>query len=272
MSAGLFVGIDVGSSATKCIVLDVQNTLLGEHVAPSGFDYAQAAETTLTRALLDAESSSDDIAYCVATGYGRQSVPTADRCVTEITCHARGAREWYPKVRNIIDVGGQDTKIIRLSEQGKMADYRMNAKCAAGTGTFLESIALKLGVTLLELDKMAMKSTKDTLINSYCTVFTATEVIERIKEGQRCEDIAMGLFRSIAMRVMEMMPARDGVVAATGGVAAHCRALVRALEEVLETTVLLPSMPQHAGAYGAALIALESAQSAMDRRNHVAQG
>jgi predicted CoA-substrate-specific enzyme activase len=272
MSAPIFVGIDVGSSATKCIGLDAQNTLLGDHVAPSGFDYARSAETTLARALFDAESTSDDIAYCVATGYGRQSVPEADRRVTEITCHARGAREWYPTVRNIIDVGGQDTKIIHLSEQGKMADYRMNAKCAAGTGTFLESIALKLGVTLSELDELAMASTNDTMMNSYCTVFTGTEVIERVKEGQPREDIAMGLFRSIAMRVMEMMSARDGTVAATGGVAAHCRALVRGLEEVLETEVLLPPMPQHAGAYGAALIASESARSAADWRDHVAQG
>ena len=153
-----------------------------------------------------------------------------------------------------------------------MADYRMNAKCAAGTGTFLESIALKLGVTLLELDEMAMESTDDTIINSYCTVFTGTEVIERVKAGQRREDIAMGLFRSIAMWVSEMMPYRDGAVAATGGVAAHCRALVRGLEEVLEMEVLLPPMPQHAGAYGAALIASESVRSTTDRRNHVAQG
>src|SRR3972149_5906821 len=125
----------------------------------------------------------------------------------------------------------------------------MNANIAACAGTFLEFIALKLGVTLDQLDELAMKSSADTVMNSYCTVFTGTEVIERIKEGQAAEDISMGLFRSIATRVSEMMSARDGAVSATGGVAAHCRALIRALEEVLETEVSLPPLPQHAGAY-----------------------
>lgn len=258
MSAPLFVGIDVGSSATKCIVLDSQNSLLGEHVVSSGFDYSQAAEMALARALVAAEGSREDVAYCVSTGYGRKCVSIANRQVTEITCHARGAREWYPGVRNVVDVGGQDTKIIRLTEQGRMTDYRMNAKCAAGTGTFLDSIAIKLGVTLAELDELAMKSTADTVMNSYCTVFTGTEVIERVKDGQPREDISMGLFRSIAMRISEMLSARDDAIALTGGVAAYCRALVRAVEEVMEVEVLLPPMPQHAGAYGAALIALES--------------
>lgn len=272
MSVPLFVGIDVGSSATKCVVLDAQLTIMAEHVAPSGFDYAKAAEVTLAEALTGANGSAGDVEYSVATGYGRQSVPLADRCVTEITCHARGAREWYPNVRNIIDVGGQDTKIIRLGEGGLMADFKMNAKCAAGTGTFLESIALKLGVTLSKLDAMALESTTNTVLNSYCTVFAGTEVIERVKKGEPCEDIAMGLFRSIALRVSEMLPDRDGAIAATGGVAAHCKALLRGLEEVLGVAVLLPPMPQHAGAFGAALIASEHAPAATDRRDHVAQG
>lgn len=272
MNGPFFVGLDVGSSATKCVLLDEGGSLIGHHVVASGFDYAESAEAALAQALLQAAVTREGIAGCVSTGYGRQSIPLADRQVTEITCHARGAREWYPQVRNIIDIGGQDTKIIRLTDEGKLADYRMNAKCAAGTGTFLESIALKLGVTMEQLDELAMKSRADTVINSYCTVFTGTEVIERIKEGQAREDISMGLYRSIATRVSEMMAARDGPVSATGGVAAHSRALIRALEEVLETDVLLPPMPQHAGAYGAALIALESAQVERSSANHVAQG
>ena len=152
MKAGLFVGIDAGSSATKCVVVDRQGALVGKHVVASGFDFAEAAAETLRRALLEAEGEPEDIARCVATGYGRESVPRADRVVTEITCHARGAREWYPQVRSVIDIGGQDTKVIHLAADGRMADYRMNAKCAAGTGTFLESIALKLGVPLREID------------------------------------------------------------------------------------------------------------------------
>jgi predicted CoA-substrate-specific enzyme activase len=161
-------------------------------------------------------------------------------------------------VRTIIDIGGQDTKVIRVDTHGQLADYRMNAKCAAGTGTFLESIALKLGKSLRQLDELAMQSREHTVINSYCTVFAGTEVLECIKAGKRPEDIAMGLFRSIASRLFEMIASRDGPIAATGGVVAHCQAMHRALAEVLETEVLLPPLPQYAGAYGAALMARET--------------
>ncbi len=270
MSAPLFVGIDVGSSATKCVVLNDTRALVGHHVVTSGFDYVEAAETALQHSLLQAEGVKKDVAYCVSTGYGRERVAWADGHVTEITCHARGAKEWYPEVRGIIDIGGQDTKVIRLSEEGRMVDYRMNAKCAAGTGTFLESTAHKLGLSLGELDGLAMESKAHAVVNSYCTVFAGTEVIERIKEGQRLDDIAMGLFRSIASRVAEMLAVRDGALAATGGVAAHCGALIRALEEVLETQVWLPPMPQHAGAYGAALLAAETNVAERSSARHVA--
>jgi len=258
MSGRLYIGIDAGSSATKCVVLDENRRIVGHAVVPSGFDYGEAAEKALSESLTAANATRDNIAGCVSTGYGRDHVAPADRKVTEITSHARGAREWCPEVRSIIDIGGQDTKVIRIGADGRMADYRMNAKCAAGTGTFLESIALKLGLPLSELDALAMQSKSETSINSYCTVFAGTEVIERIKEGQAREDISMGLFRSIATRVFEMLSARNGMVGATGGVVAHCRAMVRALNEVLDTEVRLPPMPQLAGAYGAALIAMES--------------
>lgn len=266
MSQRLYVGIDAGSSATKCVVLDADGELLGAHVTPSRFDFAESAETALGRALFEAEGERSDIAMCVATGYGRDSVARADRRVTEITCHARGARQWYPQVRSIIDIGGQDTKVIHVSADGRLADYRMNAKCAAGTGAFLESMAFKLGMPLSEMDDLALHCTSDAMINSYCTVFAGTEVIERIKAGQRREDICMGLFRSIASRVVEMLSYRDGQIAVTGGVVAHCRAMLRALEETLETEVLLPPLPQHAGAYGAAMLATSGADSGMAAR------
>ncbi len=252
MSAPLYVGIDAGSSATKCVALDASGGFVGSSVVPSGFDYTGAAEA----ALAGAGIAPDRIARCVATGYGRERVPWAMRRITEITCHARGAYQWYPQVRSIIDIGGQDTKVIRLNAHGRTADYRMNAKCAAGTGTFLESIAVRLALPLSAIDELAVRSTARLTLNSYCTVFTSTEVLERIKDGQPRQDIAMGLFRAIASRVVEMMATRDGPVAATGGVVTHCAAMVKALEEALQTRVLLPPMPQHAGAYGAALLAL----------------
>jgi predicted CoA-substrate-specific enzyme activase len=267
MNGPWYVGIDAGSSATKGVVIDSAGNLVGHHVVVSGFDYAEASEKVLESSLSAAGGSREAVEYCVSTGYGRASVSFADRRVTEITCHARGARQWYPQVRSIIDIGGQDTKVIRISAQGHMADYRMNAKCAAGTGTFLESIAHKLGMTLAEVDELAMRSSADMVVNSFCTVFAGTEVLERIKEGQPREDISMGLFRSIASRVSEMLSSRDGAVGATGGVVAHCRAMVRALEEILETEVLTPPLPQHAGAYGAALLARESAPVGSENRS-----
>jgi (R)-2-hydroxyacyl-CoA dehydratese activating ATPase len=258
MSDPLYVGVDVGSSATKCVVLDAGGVLVGHHVVASGFDYDTSIAAVLEHSLAMAGGSRKDIVHCVATGYGRQRVRMADRFVTEITCHARGARGWDGRVRTIIDIGGQDTKVIRIDEAGRMIDYRMNSKCAAGTGAFLESTAVKLGLKVGELDALAMKSSSPVVINSYCTVFTGTEVIERIKEGEPPEDISMGLFRSIATRVTEMIPTRGDAIGATGGVVCHCRAMVRALEDALDSDIHLSSMPQHAGAYGAALLALET--------------
>lgn len=267
MSGRVYVGIDAGSSATKCVVLragpGARDDAVGHAVVPSGFDYTRAARHVLEEALAAAETTEHEISACVATGYGRSSVQLLDsvhlRRLTEITCHARGAREWYPTVRHVIDIGGQDTKVIRLDDRGRMADYRMNAKCAAGTGTFLESIAVRLGLPLSEIDALAMQSTVPLTLNSYCTVFTSTEVLERIKAGDAKEDIAMGMFRAIASRVVEMLSTggRDAPVAATGGVVTHCRAMQRALEELLETHVYRPPLPQHAGAFGAALLARE---------------
>jgi predicted CoA-substrate-specific enzyme activase len=261
MSRPLYVGIDAGSSATKCVVVGAEGNVLAHAVVPSGFDYREAAESSLRDALAKLGGQDSDIACCVSTGYGREQVALANRHMTEITCHARGAREWSPELRHIIDIGGQDTKVILINSRGKMADYRMNAKCAAGTGTFLESIALKLGMPLSKIDELAMQSDEKTVVNSYCTVFAGTEVIERVKAGQPKEDISMGLFRSIATRVFEMMSSRNGPIGATGGVVAHCRAMVRALEEVFAMPIVLPPLPQHAGAFGAALLALESSKT-----------
>lgn len=255
---GFYVGIDAGSSATKCAVIDCHGNLVGSSAVASGFDYKVAAKRSLEAALREAAITWDAVEGAISTGYGREHVEFAGRVLTEITCHARGARQWNPDVRTIVDIGGQDTKVIRINDIGQLVDYRMNAKCAAGTGTFLESIALKLGMSLAALDRLAMESSSETRINSYCTVFAATEVLERIKAGDPAPDIAMGLFRSIASRTFEMMTSPgQGRVAGTGGVVAYCRSMVRALGELLHDEVMLPPAPQFAGAYGAALEAKE---------------
>ncbi len=262
----LYIGIDAGSSATKCVAIDGTGELLGYAVTPSGFDFALSAQVVLDQTLESCDAISSDVIDCVSTGYGRENVECAQKHVTEITCHARGAREWYPGVRNIIDIGGQDTKVIRLTADGQMEDYKMNAKCAAGTGTFLESIAQKLGCTLLELDELAMQATGDFVINSYCTVFAGTEVIECVKAGNPPEEIAMGLFRSISNRILEMIPAQSDSIAATGGVVAHCRAMRHAMEQRLSASIQLPPKPQLAGAFGAALLALERQKGGVSGR------
>ncbi|MBL1218371.1 MAG: ATPase [Planctomycetes bacterium] len=255
---GFYVGVDAGSSATKCAVIDWHGNLVGCSAVPSGFDYAVASERCLEEALGEAVITWDAVEGSISTGYGREHVKFAGRYLTEITCHARGARQWNPDIRTIVDIGGQDTKVIRINDHGQLVDYRMNAKCAAGTGTFLESIALKLGMSLTALDSLAMESTAKTTINSYCTVFASTEVLERIKAGDPAPDIAMGLFRSIASRTFEMMTSPgQGRVAGTGGVVAYCRSMVRALGELLQDEVIIPPAPQFAGAYGAALEAKE---------------
>jgi len=258
MTTPLYVGIDAGSSATKCVILNEQSQLVSHQVASSGFNYQTSAHHVLTNALNNIDADMNRVKNCISTGYGKEHVDIASKHVTEITCHARGARQWYPEVRNIIDIGGQDTKVICLNSIGQMIDYRMNAKCAAGTGTFLESISLRLGIPLSEIDTLAMQSVQPATINSYCTVFAGTEVIERIKAGDPAKDIAMGLFQSIAKRIMEMLPSTCGPVAATGGVVAHCKAMIRAIEEVTKTPVFLPPLPQFAGAFGAALIAMNA--------------
>jgi len=259
-----FVGIDAGSSDTKCVIIDDQGEILAHSVRSSGFNFADSAERALYVALHDLKTDRSRIARCVSTGYGRASVAGAHRQVTEITCHAHGAKRCYPRVRHIIDIGGQDTKIMHLDGNGQLLDFRMNAKCAAGTGTFLESIAVKLGRTLSEIDALALRSKRELTLNSYCTVFAGTEVIECVKAGQAAEDIAMGLFRSIASRIREMIPNASDSIVATGGVVAHCKSMVNALEIVLGAPIELPPLPQHAGAYGAALLALQSVDDGAD--------
>ena len=133
MNCALYVGIDAGSSNTKCVVLDQHGEIAGRHVLSTGFDYTLAATAALRSSLEQAGAVRDDVVRCISTGYGRERVAFSDRSVTEITCHARGARQWNPEVRSIIDIGGQDTKVIWINARGKMADYRMNAKCAAAT-------------------------------------------------------------------------------------------------------------------------------------------
>jgi len=250
----VYAGIDVGASATKAALIDAEAALVGRAVLPSGVDFAAAGETALAEALKAAGASMEDVARSVSTGYGRKNVALATSTKTEIACHARGAHFFFPTAITVVDIGGQDNKIIRLDAAGNRLDFKMNRKCAAGTGAFLEEIARRIGVRVEEMEALAERSTRRVEIGSFCTVFSATEILALARRGAAVPDIVKGAFRSVVKRVAEMDPL-EGEVIATGGVVAHNPTIVELLSEIIGSEVRTPPHPQLAGAFGAALYA-----------------
>jgi predicted CoA-substrate-specific enzyme activase len=206
--------------------------------------------------LAAAGATREQVARTISTGYGRDNVPWADGKMTEIACHGKGAYFHFPQRMTVIDIGAQDSKLIHLDDRGHRTGFLMNRKCAAGTGAFLEEIALRLDLPLEELNSLAERSTHEIALGSFCTVFAATEILEKIRAGQKVEDIVRGAFRSVVKRILEM-DTIDATLVMTGGVVAHNRALVKLVEESFGKPVLLPPEPQFVGALGAALFALE---------------
>jgi len=251
------VGIDVGASRTKVAILDAHKRIVGRSVAKSGTDFSATARRCLQDALGMAKGSIDDIGRAVATGYGRKNVDAARDSKTEISCHAKGCFHYFPMEITIIDIGGQDNKIIKLDDKGRRLNFKMNRKCAAGTGAFLEEMSLRLDIPIEEMDGLARKSTQMVEMGSYCTVFTATEVLEKIRLGKKVPDIVKGLFASVIKRIMEM-DTLTGQVVMTGGVVAHNPFMVTMLEETLGRPVKVPDFPQFTGAVGAALFAMDA--------------
>jgi (R)-2-hydroxyacyl-CoA dehydratese activating ATPase len=220
----------------------------------------------MEQALAQAGISFEKVTYVVATGYGRVNVPFADKQITEITCHARGVYHFFPSVRTVIDIGGQDCKAIKLSPQGKVVNFIMNDKCAAGTGRFLEVIAETLGLGLEEMSRLSLTAKKKERISSTCTIFAEQEVVSRLAEGAAIEDIVAGLFDSIASRVYSMaerLKVEKDVVITGGG--AKSIGLVRAFEEKMGLTLLVPPEPLLTGAIGAALLGRELALKAIEK-------
>ena len=257
MSKQLFVGLDMGASRTKVAVVDSRGQLLGHAVKKSGIDFSITAAACLDASLEMAGATRDDIAAAVSTGYGRANVGfVTDKSKTEIGCLAKGCYHYFPEAITVIDIGGQDNKIINLDSQGRRSSFKMNRKCAAGTGAFLEEMASRLDISLEEMNGLARQSTEMIKLGSYCTVFSATEVLESIRNGKRVPDIVKGLFYSVIKRVLEM-EAVTGRVVMTGGVVAHNTYIVEMAAEMLGQPVLLPPLPQLAGAVGAALYALD---------------
>jgi len=254
-----FCGVDIGASAAKLVLIDEQGRTVAKALRRSGVDYAEAAERCLAEALAAAGLTRQQVRGAVSTGYGRDNVPWADARRTEIACHGKGAWFHFRKRMTVIDIGAQDSKVIHLDDKGGRTSFKMNRKCAAGTGAFLEEIALRLDLPVAALNGLAERSTKEVTLGSFCTVFTATEILARIRAGEKAADIVKGAFRSVVKRLLEMDTV-DGALVMTGGVVAHNPLLVTLAEEAFGQKALVPVDPQHIGALGAALSAMDTVQ------------
>jgi len=256
----LVAGVDVGSTATKAALLDENKRVLALALVDTGANVVRAAERAFRAALAEARVEDWDVTYTVGTGYGRYRVPFGDAQVTEIGCHAKGASFLFPATRTILDMGGQDTKAIRIGDGADVQDFCMNDKCAAGTGRFLEAAAEVLGLKLEELGEVATQAKKPMKITNVCTVFVEQEIVMHLARGCPVEDILAGLHWTIAGRSIGLLR-RVGLepeITFTGGVARNA-GVVRALEERLATKLNVAPQSQHIGAIGAALFAWERA-------------
>ena len=252
-------GVDIGSATGKAVVL-ADGEIVGWHVLDSTAQPVQTAEIAVGKALSDAGLGSlDDLDYVVSTGYGRLKIPFAQENVSEISCHARGANWMVPSVRTVVDIGGQDCKVISVSGDGRVLEFAMNDRCAAGTGRFFEGMARALCCGLDGISALENQGPDPCSISHQCTVFAESEVVTLVNEGTDVKNIIAGINRSVASRLSAMVR-RVGLVpevALTGGCSKNL-GLAAALEAKLGIEVLaLPRDPQIAGALGAALLAHE---------------
>lgn len=255
-----FAGVDIGSTMTKVVIMsDVKETSL---IGPTGPEHRKLANRVMEQALDQAGISFGDVTYVVATGYGRINVPFADKQITEITCHAKGLSSLLPSARTVVDIGGQDSKGIRV-ENGKVVDFVMNDKCAAGTGRFLEIIAEALGVPLEKLGELSLTAEKPAVIGNMCTVFAEQEVISQLANGEPVPNLIAGIHQAIAARIFSLVNKLKikPEVAITGGGAKNI-GLVKALEAKFGRPVLVAGEPLITGALGAALIGREMYEKA----------
>jgi (R)-2-hydroxyacyl-CoA dehydratese activating ATPase len=251
-----FAGIDIGSTMTKVVIMS--DRLEATYIGPTGPEHRKLANKVMEEALERAGIRFEDLSYVIATGYGRINVPFADKQVTEITCHARGLHSVLPTVRTVVDIGGQDSKGIKI-EGGKVTDFVMNDKCAAGTGRFLEVIADALGVPLQEIGPLSLTAERSAPVSNTCTVFAEHEVINQLASGESIANLLAGIHDAVATRVYALVKKLkvEPDVAVTGGGAKNV-GLVRALENKFGFPLKVPPEPLITGALGAALIGKET--------------
>lgn len=263
-------GVDVGSTQTKAIIVDEQRNIVSRALIDTGANVIAAAENVYRKALTDAQLREEEVDYIVGTGYGRYRVTFGNTQVTEISCHGRGAVHLFPKTKTVVDMGGQDTKAIRVNAVGEILDFCMNDKCAAGTGRFLGAASSALDIPLGELGERALQSDKAVRISTTCTVFAESEVLAWLGKGKKIEDILWGVHTSIASRSVGLLR-RVGVeeeVTFTGGVSRNV-GMVKAMQERLGTSLNVSDDCHYMGAVGAALFALDAIIAARAPRDRV---
>ncbi len=252
----LYAGVDGGSRAIKIVLVDAESgDIVASGVEDQGVEHGALARELLGRTLRKAGAGPGDVGYIVATGYTRNAIDIADTTITEITCHARGVRHLVPDAATVIEIGGQDSKLLRLGPNGTVRDFAVNDRCAAGTGRFLEVVATRLSTALDELGELAARSGSPAPISSMCVVFAETEIIGLLAAATSPEDIVAGVQVAIATRVSSMVGGSVvPPVVFTGGVA-MIPGMAEALGHALGQDVRVAPMPQLTGALGAALLA-----------------
>ena len=258
MSKGYFAGIDSGSTSTDVVILNKNKEIVTGIILPTGAGAAIGAERALEEALQDAKLQREDIDALVTTGYGRSAIQDGDKSITEITCHARGAHYLDPQVRTVVDIGGQDSKVIRLDENGAVVNFVMNDKCAAGTGRFLEMMARTMEMSLDKMSVTGLHYAEDITISSMCTVFAESEVVSLIAQNKATDDIVHGLNKAVASKTASLAKrvGGEGKYMMTGGVSKN-KGLVKTLEEKLGAELVISDKAQLCGALGAALFAAD---------------
>ncbi len=261
MGNGYYAGIDSGSTSTDVVILDRNRQIVAGVILPTGAGAAMGAERALEEALKAAGLRRTDIDAMVTTGYGRTAIEAGDKSITEITCHARGAHFLDPEVRTVIDIGGQDSKVIRLDESGAVVNFVMNDKCAAGTGRFLEMMAATMEMNLDNMSQLGLHYKEDITISSMCTVFAESEVVSLIAQNKAPDDIVHGLNKAVAAKTVALVKRAGGEAPymMTGGVSKNT-GLVRTLEQNLGAPLVISDKAQLCGALGAALFAADMAE------------
>jgi (R)-2-hydroxyacyl-CoA dehydratese activating ATPase len=252
----IFGGIDIGASATKSAIVDAQCRLLATDVRKTGVSFEACAHESMGAALASCGLTYQDLKSVFSTGYGRHNVDFAKDTRTEIACHARAAYHHYPRRITVVDVGGQDNKIIHIDPAGRRENFKMNRKCAAGTGAFLEEVAQRIDIPMDQLDSIARQATHIVHMGSFCTVFTKTEILAHLRAGEKVPEIVAGLVESVVKRIVEMDPL-SGEVVVSGGVVAHNPILAEMLAKHIGHPVHIMPDAQLAGAFGAALLSMD---------------